>query len=166
MSAFVAPNSANRNAVASSGFTQSARSVELVAGQRLHQQSCGQRVVHGGEQWGTRQAQSFGSVATTKRRVPIGQVNYISTYMTSTSMNVVRSTTPGGVTSPASLGAARFLLADGSEVEFLWPALGEQQLTELRSGSRRFCLVAGDPSMLCMTPTNHRRCDPDLPVPA
>lgn len=47
-------------------------------------------------------------------------------------MNVASPATGGGVAAKASLGAARFLLQDGSEAEFVWPALEEAQLASLK----------------------------------
>lgn len=68
-----------------------------------------------------------GDLCWANRRAPVDQVRSFSTYMTSVSAPTA------GVTARASLGAARFLLLDGNEVQFLWPALDEQQLAELRA---------------------------------
>ncbi len=74
-----------------------------------------------------------GHLCWATRRVAIDEVTRFSTYMTSTSMTVAGSATTGVRAAKASLGAARFLLVDGSDVEFVWPALEERQLDELRA---------------------------------
>ena len=73
-----------------------------------------------------------GELCWAKRRVPIDDVARFSTYTTSAAMALAGSSTTG-VRTRASLGAARFLLVDGSDVEFVWPALDEDQLDELRA---------------------------------
>ena len=63
-----------------------------------------------------------------KHSVPIADVVRFSTFMGSTAASISPNTT-----ARASLGKAKFLLIDGSDVEFAWAALEEAQLDELRA---------------------------------
>jgi hypothetical protein len=74
-----------------------------------------------------------GELRWAKRIVPIDQVTGFSTLMVSTSMRVGQTTTPGGVNATVNLGVARFSLVDGTEVDFKWAELEEQQLERLES---------------------------------
>lgn len=74
-----------------------------------------------------------GQLRWAKRRVPVDQVTRFSTYKDSSSMRVGQSSPGSGVTATATFGVARFLLVDGNEVRFVWAALDDQQLDELRS---------------------------------
>lgn len=48
-------------------------------------------------------------------------------------MRVGANSSSTGVTARTSLGVAHFIAVDGSEVEFKWVQLDEQQLDELRN---------------------------------
>ena len=75
-----------------------------------------------------------------KRRVPLSEVQRFTTCQSSTSVHT------SGVTTRAYQGIARFLLADGEEVDFVFAELGEEQLGELRTAlegvlPQRWCPV-------------------------
>ncbi len=74
-----------------------------------------------------------GELRWAQETVPIDQVEAFSTYTGESSMTVAMTTTPGGVNARATIGVARFLLADGDTVEFRWAELDKEQLAELRS---------------------------------
>jgi membrane-associated phospholipid phosphatase len=74
-----------------------------------------------------------GQLRWAKRRVPIDQVTRFNTYQDSTSVEVGRGSMGSGVTASATLGTARFVLVDGTEVRFAWVGLDDRQLAELRT---------------------------------
>ena len=63
-----------------------------------------------------------------KRSVPIADVVRFSTFMGAAAASVSPNTT-----ARASLGKVKFLLIGGTEVEFVWAALEQVQLDELRA---------------------------------
>ena len=66
-----------------------------------------------------------------KRRVPIDQVQRFSTFTDHRSVNQT-AVTGSHTTHRVRIGTARFLLSDGSEVDFAFAHLDEAQLEELR----------------------------------
>jgi hypothetical protein len=74
-----------------------------------------------------------GELCRAERRVPVDQVSRFSIYKDSASMEVGGSSVGSSVTASTALGVALFLLVDGSEVEFTWASLDDQQLDELRT---------------------------------
>lgn len=66
-----------------------------------------------------------------KRRVPIDQVQHLTTF--TENLSVSQSAITGShITNYVGIGTARFILSDGREVDFVFPHLDTAQLDEMR----------------------------------